>query len=191
MNKDELKHVPVGSVGCQRVLDPCCGSRMWWFDKNHPDVIYGDQRRVTLTVTDRSHGKMDGTRALRIDPDVVLDFRRLPFPDETFHLVAFDPPHIKRAGARSWLAAKYGKLGPDWRSDLQAGFRECFRVLKRNGTLVFKWNETQIKIREVLECSPVPPLFGNTSGRKSGTHWIVFLKHGQRLTEPRSGGGES
>lgn len=183
--RNELSTPP----GSARVLDPCCASRMWWFDKENPDVVYGDRRQETLTVTDRSHGKEDGTRTLRIDPDVVLDFRNLPFKDESFHLVAFDPPHLVRAGKKSWMAAKYGKLGPDWREDLKAGFRECFRVLRPHGTLVFKWNETQVKVREVLECAPIPPLFGNTSGRKSGTHWIVFMKpntedrHGAKPTQ--------
>jgi hypothetical protein len=142
-----------------KILDPCCGARMWWFDRQNPDVIYGDHRRETLTLADRSHGKVDGTRTLRIDPDVVLDFRNLPYADDTFYLGAFDPPHLVRAGKKSWMAAKYGKLGSDWR-----------------GALVFKWNETQVKVREVLECAPIPPLFGNTSGRKTGTHWIVFMK---------------
>jgi hypothetical protein len=42
--------------------------------------------------------------------------------------------------------------------------------------LVFKWNETQIKLREVLAVATYPPLFGNTSGKKAGTHWLVFMK---------------
>lgn len=32
-----------------RALDPCSGSRMMWFDRNHPDALFGDQRRVHLT----------------------------------------------------------------------------------------------------------------------------------------------
>lgn len=158
------------------VLDPCCGGRMMWFDRQHPDVIFGDQRAETITVTDRSHGNATGTRVIRIDPDQLLDFRALPFEAESFHLVAFDPPHLVRAGPKSWLAAKYGKLGDDWREDLRAGFSECFRVLKPHGTLVFKWNETQVKLREVLALTPAQPLFGNTSGKKAGTHWLVFMK---------------
>lgn len=149
---------------------------MWWFNKTNPNVFFGDFRRETITVTDRSHGKEDGTRTLSIDPDLVMDFRWMPFPDNTFHLVAFDPPHLVRAGKQSWLAAKYGTLATDWRDDLRAGFAECFRVLRPHGVLVFKWSETHVKIREVLALTPVPPLFGNTSGRKSGTHWIVFMK---------------
>jgi len=163
------------------ILDPCCGGRMWWFNKQHPGVIYGDKRREVLSVTDRSHGKADGRRVLSIDPDQVLDFRALPFADDVFQLVAFDPPHLVRAGKKSWMAAKYGKLVRDWREDLRAGFAECFRVLRPHGVLVFKWNETQVKVREVLELAPVAPLFGNTSGRKAGTHWIVFMKPGESV----------
>lgn len=159
-----------------RVLDPCCGSRMMWFDREHPDVVFGDRRSETLTVTDRSHGNPSGTRTLHIAPDVLLDFRDLPYADGTFKLIAFDPPHLVRAGPKSWLAAKYGKLGQDWREDLRAGFAECFRVLAADGVLVFKWNETQVKLREVLALTPHQPLFGNTSGKKAGTHWLVFMK---------------
>ncbi len=160
------------------IIDPCCGSRMMWFDRQNPNVIFGDKRSETLAVTDRSHGNESGTRTIRIEPDALMDFRAMPFADGTFKLVAFDPPHLVRAGQKSWLAAKYGKLSDDWRDDLRQGFAECFRVLATDGVLVFKWNETQIKLREVLELTPHKPLFGNTSGKKAGTHWLVFMKGG-------------
>ncbi len=160
----------------KRILDPCSGGRMMWFDREHPEVIFGDKRHETITVTDRSHGRQDGTRVLRIEPDVLMDFRTMPYEDESFNLIAFDPPHLVRAGPKSWLAAKYGKLESDWREDLRKGFSECFRVLAPNGVLVFKWNETQVKISEVLALTPHKPLFGNTSGKKAGTHWMVFIK---------------
>ena len=107
-----------------------------------------------------------------------MDFRELPFEDNTFKLVAFDPPHLVKAGPKSWLAMKYGKLSIDWRNDLRQGFTECLRVLEPGGTLVFKWNETQVRISEVLELAPQPPLFGHLSGRKGLTHWLVFMKGG-------------
>jgi SAM-dependent methyltransferase len=160
----------------RRVLDPCSGSRMMWLDRAHPDVVFGDIRRETLTVTDRSHGNPSGTRTLRIEPDVQIDFRALPYPDGTFSLVAFDPPHLERAGPRSWLAAKYGKLSDDWRADLRQGFAECLRVLDTDGVLVFKWNETQVRVAEVLALAPIAPLFGHISGRRGLTHWLVFMK---------------
>jgi len=163
----------------KRILDPCCGGRMMWFDHQHPEAIFGDRRSEVITVTDRSHGREDGQRTLRIEPDVLLDFRELPYPDGSFHLVAFDPPHLERAGAGSWMAAKYGKLGPDWRDDLRRGFAECFRVLASDGVLVFKWNETHVKVGEVLALTPIQPLFGQVSGRRGMTHWLVFMKPAQ------------
>ena len=149
---------------------------MMWFDRANPQVIFADRRRETVTVTDRSHGNESGTRTICIEPDTLMDFRAMPFADGTFKMVVFDPPHLVRAGPKSWLAAKYGKLSDDWRDDLRQGFAECFRVLQEGGTLVFKWNETQVKLREVLQLTPHQPLFGNTSGKKAGTHWMVFMK---------------
>lgn len=157
------------------VLDPCSGSRMMWFDKSNPVAEFGDIRRETITVTDRSH-REDGTRSVIVNPDTLMDFRALPFADASFKLVAFDPPHLERAGPKSWLAAKYGKLSDNWREDLRKGFSECLRVLEPGGTLVFKWNETQVKVKEVLELAPIPPLFGQVSGRSGLTHWLVFMK---------------
>ena len=150
------------------ILDPCCGSRMMWFDKQNQGVVFGDRRR-------EEHTLCDG-RTLRIDPDVLLDFTDLPYEDGTFKLVAFDPPHLHTAGPRSWMAAKYGKLSETWQEDLKKGFAECFRVLSSDGVLVFKWNETQVKIREVLALTDVQPLFGHPTGRKGLTHWYVFMK---------------
>lgn len=145
------------------------------FDRTNPDVIFGDQRSASITVKDTSH-RAGGSRTLNIHPDIVLDFRALPFEDGKFNLIAFDPPHLTRAGPKSWMAARYGKLSADWREDLRAGFAECFRVLATNGTLVFKWNETQVKLAEVLALTPHQPIFGQVSGRKGMTHWLVFMK---------------
>lgn len=184
-----------GQESPPRVLDPCCGGRMMYFDRDHPEVLYGDRRSEVLTVTDRSRGNGSGTRTIRIEPDALIDFRDLPFRDETFHLVVFDPPHLVSAGPRSWLAAKYGRLGSDWRADIRAGFKECFRVLAPNGTLIFKWAETQIRVSELLALTPVPPLFGHPTGRNGQTHWMVFLKPnpsaGQHVQSvPRIGGSD-
>lgn len=163
-------------LDAKRVLDPCCGSRMFWFDKNNPDVVFGDRRHESITVIDRSHGNVSGQRTIHIEPDVLMDFRSLPYSDGTFKLVSFDPPHLVRAGPKSWLAAKYGKLSDTWQDDIRQGFAECFRVLATDGVLVFKWNETQIKVREVLALTDVRPLFGHPTGRKGLTHWYVFMK---------------
>lgn len=147
------------------ILDACCGSKMFWFDKEHEDVLYMDNRQLNETLCDG--------RALNVNPDVIADFRDMPFDDESFYLVVFDPPHLVRAGDNSWLAKKYGKLDELWPIDIRQGFNECMRVLKPNGTLIFKWNEDQVPLSEVLEAIGYKPLFGN---RRSKTHWLVFMK---------------
>lgn len=159
------------------VLDPCCGSRMFWFDRADDRAIFGDVRRETHELTDKS--SKGGSRQLIIDPDRIMDFRALPFPDDTFHLVVFDPPHLIRNGRSGWLAKKYGKLGADWREDIRAGFSECFRVLKPHGTLIFKWNEHEVSVREILTLTDHSPLFGNRCGKTAKSHWIVFMKQGE------------
>ncbi len=42
-----------------------------------------------------------------------------------------------------------------------------------------KWNETQIKVSEILALTDEKPLFGHPSGKRAATHWICFMK-GQR-----------
>lgn len=49
-------------------------------------------------------------------------------------------------------------------------------MLEPGGVLVFKWNETQVKVSEVLALAPQQPLFGQVSGKKGFTHWLVFMK---------------
>ena len=156
------------------VLDPASSSRMFYFDKMDDRVLFGDIRKETHEYLDSS--AKDGKRVLMVDPDLQMDFRNLPFEDETFPLVVFDPPHLVRAGKKSWLALKYGKLNANWREDLPLGFKECFRVLKPHGTLIFKWNEYQIKVSEVLELTEQKPICGNRCGRTAKSHWIVFIK---------------
>lgn len=147
------------------ILDVCCGSRMFWFNKNNENVVFMDNRVLHDTLCDG--------RKLDIIPDIVGDFRNIPFDDNTFNMVVFDPPHLIKVGEKSWLAKKYGKLSETWPDDLKKGFLECMRVLKPNGTLIFKWNEQQIRLKEILKVIDYEPLFGN---KRSDTHWLVFMK---------------
>ena len=150
------------------ILDACCGSRMFYFDRQNPEVIYADNRELETTLCDG--------RTLLIKPDVKMDFRDIPYPDNSFKVVVFDPPHLKTLGETSWMAKKYGKLPTNWQEVIKAGFDECMRVLKPNGTLIFKWNESEIKAVEVLSVIPFKPLFGHTTGRQSKTIWMCFMK---------------
>lgn len=147
------------------ILDACCGSKMFWFDKENENVVFMDNRELEETLCDG--------RKLTIKPDVIADFKDIPFPDNSFKLVVFDPPHLNKLGENSWMAKKYGVLGKDWEKDIKQGFGECMRVLDTYGVLVFKWNEEQIKLSKLLKVIGKKPLFGN---RRSKTHWMVFMK---------------
>lgn len=152
----------------KNILDACCGSRMMWFDKENPAALFMDIRNESYTLCDN--------RALNIKPDIIADFMNMPFEDGSFKLVVFDPPHLRKAGEQSWLRKKYGILSDDWQQDIKKGFEECFRVLEPSGLLIFKWNEDQIKIKDIISLSPIKPLFGHTTGRHGKTHWVTFMK---------------
>lgn len=149
----------------KQILDACCGGRMFWFDKNDPHTIFMDNRVMHEVLCDE--------RKLDVNPDIIGDFRDIPFGDDTFYLVVFDPPHLIKVGENSWLAKKYGRLSETWQEDLRQGFSECMRVLKPYGILVFKWNEEQINFSEVLKVIGQTPLFGDRRGK---TRWVVFMK---------------
>lgn len=152
-------------MAMKKILDACCGSKMFWFDKNNPDVIFADNRELETTLCDG--------RRLVIKPDETIDFRDMPYPDNTFKLVVFDPPHLIHAGESSWLKAKYGVLPEDWKTYINRGMHECMRVLEPDGILIFKWNEDQIKTSELLNSIDFKPLFGD---KRAKTHWMCFMK---------------
>lgn len=150
------------------ILDPACGGKMFYFNKDNPLVEFCDIRS-------EEHTLCDG-RTFTVCPDTICDFTDLPFSDEAFDLVILDPPHLVWVGEDSWLARKYGRLPKDFAPLLEKGFTECFRVLRPGGTLIFKWNETQVKVAEILKLTPEIPLLRQKISKNVGTHWIVFYK---------------
>ena len=153
-----------------KILDPASSMRSFYFDKQDPRVVFGDIRE------EETHLLTNG-QTIHIKPDVVMDFRKLPFKDNYFDLVIFDPPHLPGLSEKSWIRKKYGVLDKDtWQEDIRKGFEECFRVLRPSGTLVFKWNEFSIPTSEVLKLVPVAPVIGHPSGKRMQTHWLLFVK---------------
>jgi hypothetical protein len=49
-------------------------------------------------------------------------------------------------------------------------------VLKINGTLIFKWNEASIPLKEILALTKEKPVLGHPSGKRMATHWVLFMK---------------
>lgn len=152
------------------VLDACCSVKGMWYDKKDERALFMDKRRETHIDTYPC-----GTKTNIIDPDIIADFTNMPFDDNSFHHVVFDPPHIVRK-SDSQITKKYGKLEGDWKDMLRHGFKECFRVLKPNGTLIFKWSEVQFPLKDILKLTEHKPLYGHKSGKKMNTHWVCFIK---------------
>ena len=157
------------------VLDATCGSRMIWFNKENPIALFVDKRQMEHEAIWKS-GDGKATRYCTIKPDVMASFTNLPFEDNTFWHVVFDPPHLIRLGDTSWLCAKYGKLPSDWEPVIREGVNECMRVLKPHGTLIFKWNEQNIPVTQILKVIDYQPLYGTRSGKQHKTIWMAFIK---------------
>ena len=152
------------------ILDPASSMRSFYFNKKDDRVLFGDIR------VKETHLLTNG-QTIHIEPDEVMDFRSIPYPDESFQCVVFDPPHMLNLSEKSWMRKKYGVLDKEtWRDDLTKGFAECFRVLKDEGTLIFKWNEVSIPLKDILLLTPYRPVLGHPSGKRMGTHWVLFMK---------------
>lgn len=164
-------------MGMKSIIDVCCGGRMFYFNKHDKRVLFCDKRELKTTLCDG--------REFEVAPDIVADFTDLPFDDNTFHVVVFDPPHLKNNNQdpKGYQHIKYGSLKEGWEDELKKGFAECFRVLKPNGVLIFKWNETEIKVSEILKLTDEKPLFGHKSGKASKTHWITFIKDDKEVAD--------
>lgn len=151
------------------ILDACCGSRMFHYNKQNPNVLYMDNRQHEDTLCDG--------RKLVVNPDIIADFRNMPFEDNSFNLVIFDPPHLLKVGANSWLCKKYGRLSNEWPADIKKGFNECMRVLKPNGTLIFKWATRDITLKQILDCIETSPVIYH---KNNNTFFIVFYKENKQ-----------
>lgn len=104
-------------------LDPTYGRGIWWKKFRPLNLVTHDIRQ-------------DG-----------VDFCDLPYKEETFDVVAFDPPYVSVGGrATTGIPDLHDRFGLtdagrtpiDVQSTICVGLEECYRVLKRRGTLLVK-----------------------------------------------------
>lgn len=156
----------------KKILDACCGGRMFWWNKDNPDAWFIDCREVP-----KGAFQNNWNPNWCVSPDEIVDFRALPYQSNSFNMVVFDPPHLTSGSMKSVINKKYGLLNKQtWKQDVVDGFRECWRVLAVNGVLIFKWNEANIKAKELLREFGVEPLFGDFTGKTGATIWVTFFK---------------
>jgi hypothetical protein len=154
------------------ILDACCSVKAMWYNKNHPNAVYIDIREEPDGFI--GYGRKEG-----IHPDYIMDFRKMEFPDKSFKLVVFEPPHLSELGKTSMFRKRFGCLNAEtWQADLKMAFNECWRVLEDYGILVFKWSNSEIPFKKVLKLAPAEPLFYNITNNKatSVTKWFCFMK---------------
>lgn len=152
------------------ILDATAGFRMMWFNKHDPNTLYIDARP-------------------ECQPDEIQDYRKLPYPDRSFRLILFDPPHIIKSkqfgNYNSRMTNDFGYLIADnVEADLKDAFNEFWRLLKPYGVLIFKWNNSYVPSDKIIKLAPEKPLFYQVTHSKSGktqtnhikTLWFCFMK---------------
>jgi len=178
------------------ILDATSAFRMMWFDKNNKFTVYMDKRDDTQIKKDLDQFALNRGRALMKrwlpkNPTFQGDFRKTIFPDKSFKLIVWDPPHLKGKGSRKHQQGLcFGVLQAEtWQSDFSKGFAELWRLLEIGGVLIFKWHDSSFNYKQVLKLFPKKPIFGQvTSGRytktdKKARHtfWFCFMKFPEEL----------
>lgn len=119
----------------------------------HLIAFYGVPKARVLDVTAnrrRMWAGLDTSRTVFVDidpamqPDVVADFRALPFADASFDVLVFDPPHLPSAAAspaslvqmRDDYGLEHGGRGPA--TVFRPFLQEAARVLRADGVVLAK-----------------------------------------------------
>ena len=136
------------------ILDATAGNRTLWKTKEIEGMIY-----------------IDMERKLEVPPTIFCDNTNTPFIDKVFDTIFYDPPHMYgdkssiyvHPDAESFKAKwpNYGDIpryyGGDKYNNQRAliahiykAQKEFSRILKDDGLLWLKWNETCVTLRMVL-----------------------------------------
>jgi hypothetical protein len=153
------------------ILDACCGGRQMWFDKYNKNTIYMDIR-------EEKKGAIKLQPNWCVTPDIIGDYRNIPFKDKSFKLIIWDIPHTLGKKINGIIQRKYGYLDRDtYEEDLKNGFINIWRMLDDYGILEFKYAVISIPVKEILNLFPQKPLFGTVTKKGvNTTFWFCFMK---------------
>lgn len=159
-----------------KILDASCSVKGMWYQKNNPHTVFFDKRREKIRMPCG-----DNYRLVVVNPDIIGNWRSMPFKSESFDMVLWDPPFIiRRKGIiEGAITKKYGILYKEsWKEDLRLSALELFRILRPEGTFILKWGDSGGKKKdEILKLMPYAPMFGSVAGNKGTSHWILFIKY--------------
>lgn len=164
---------------------------MWKF-KDSEDIIHTDMEKK-----------------LAVKPTIFCDNTQTPFSDGVFDTVISDPPHFYNDKSSFYafpdketyqLKFKgYGDIpryygGDKYKTQTQLlGYvhrlqKECYRILKDEGLLWLKWNETYITINTVLALFDnwnvllqIPVRLSNPNRTEKQTYWMCLCKKKKKV----------
>lgn len=129
------------------ILDPTWGRGLWWTKWSPNHLVFNDLHKFGDA-----------------------DFRHLPYRDNAFDAVAFDPPYVSTGGRKTSTLDDFNdRFGvhttPSTPAGLQQymhdGFDECLRVVKPRGIILWKccdyvssnkvWMGTHLALNHALE----------------------------------------
>jgi len=132
------------------ILDVTVGSRKiycGWDEKLGDDLIGIDNRKGDFS---REDPKLWAKQTVIVEPTVLTDMKSLPFRDNLFDAIIFDPPHTN-ANLDTWLGKYYGSwTQKETIQTLRKVNVEFPRVLKDNGFLILKVMPKQFPIYRAL-----------------------------------------
>ena len=155
------------------ILDVTAGNRHLWKNKNPDQVIF-----------------LDEEIRLRIPPHIFSVWRYLPFRDNSFDCIIFDPPHVfsltsqfnkdpkaKPHGQKKipgWYGAFKSRI--DALTQIFHAQKEFSRVAPR---MCFKWNEASLSLWNVIglfDCWKVQFKVPAKHLRSVKTWWVKFIR---------------
>jgi len=164
------------------ILDATSSFRRMWLDKENPWTVFMDLRSNTKIHEDWKANMIQKHRDTNIGfakLTVQADFSHLPFKDNTFPHINFDPPQLIHLGKTSIYYKQFGCLEADtWRQVLGQAAKELCRVLAIGGTMNVKWADRDIPDEDILKLFPLKHLYGQVGahGTSSKTSWFTFMK---------------
>jgi len=136
------------------ILDATAGNRTLWKTKNIEYMIY-----------------IDMERKLEVPPTIFADNTNTPFSNKVFDTIFYDPPHMfgdvssfyvhpdAESFKKKWQG--YGEIPRYYGGDkyknqqelivhIYRAQKEFHRILKDDGLIWLKWNETKVTLRKIL-----------------------------------------
>lgn len=176
------------------ILDAAAGNQVMWKYRQCRDLIH-----------------IDIEKKLTIKPTIFCSNQQTPFLDASFDAIFYDPPHFfndtssfyvipdAETFKKKWQG--YGEIpryyGGDKYKTQMALLRHVFeaqkefsRILKDDGILWLKWNETYITIHTIMHLFDnwhvmleIQSKLNNPNRTQKQTYWICMCKQEKKISQ--------